>query len=344
MSICPIFDKSVIAVTGNDRATFLQAQLTADIEALAEGNSCFACHCDAKGKTWAIYEVLCEAEQLLLITDTSTVNNSLNEFKKYGVFAKATFTDVTDQYYQVGVAADHLSTTLEQLAANSSGNSLQAAQAHSDNFQSQCIEYQEQHLWTTYFSHPIPRYRLLVPIALANASDADLSNLALEQLSATAQFWAIQHIQAGIPTLTTANSASFIPQQMNMQALDAICFTKGCYMGQEMVARTKYLGKNKRAGAILKADTALPNVELAQSDTSESAPALQLEMQLGDNWRRSGTVLSIAGTNEQTWLFAVLPNDLAGSEVFRLSNHPEVNFTLQTLPYSLTDAADAGKM
>jgi folate-binding protein YgfZ len=59
-------------------------------------------------------------------------------------------------------------------------------------------------------------------------------------------FWALQDIRAGVPTIYPATSEAFIPQMINMQLVDGVSFTKGCYVGQEVVARMQYLGNLKR--------------------------------------------------------------------------------------------------
>ena len=111
---------------------------------------------------------------------------------------------------------------------------------------------------------------------------------------------------------------------LNLQVLDAINFEKGCYMGQEVVARTKYLGRNKRAGFILKTD-------LTEQDLSGEL----IEYQIGDNWRPGGKVLRSGSDFEQTWAFAVLSNDTAVGSNFRVKSQPDIILQTQALPYDL---------
>jgi folate-binding protein YgfZ len=136
--------------------------------------------------------------------------------------------------------------------------------------------------------------------------------------------WEVQNIKAGIAQLRTATSNEFVPQMMNLQAVNAISFSKGCYMGQEVVARTKFLGKNKRAAFVLKAEEA---VDLQPGDT--------LEIPVGENWRRGGTVLRCATLGRETWLLAVVANDTEVNAKMRLKDQPNTVFTVQSLPYSL---------
>ena len=381
MNICPIYNKAVIEVTGADRVTFLQAQLTAEIEQLPIGRGCFACHCDAKGKTWAIYEVLREADKMLLITDAAVVQGSLLQFNKYCVFSDVVFTDVSAQFAQLGLlssdphhtpqgtdatatpvssasasSASANSTPQEALsqqlrqnaqltlssltAAYTADNSEQmAAIEQLEHLQSQWIATPQQSIWLTCYAQPTPRYRILVAADRAATVLANGDPQAMAAHTVLGQAWQVQQIQGGIASFDAANAGCFIPQQMNMQALDAISFSKGCYMGQEMVARTKYLGKNKRVGAILVSEQVLTVATVAEppQDQRDLPPPgqLQLEMRLGEHWRRAGTVLSYANSARQTWLLAVVPTDLPADQVFRLSVHPQVEFALQPLPYSL---------
>ena len=116
------------------------------------------------------------------------------------------------------------------------------------------------------------------------------------------------------------------PQMLNLQALDGISFNKGCYMGQETVARAKYRGANNRALFLLAGTAGEP---VASGDT--------LELQLGDNWRRSGMVLNAWQQAGQVWLTAVLPKDTEADALFRLKQDEGSRLTVQPLPYTLTE-------
>ena len=108
------------------------------------------------------------------------------------------------------------------------------------------------------------------------------------------------------------HQGEYIPQMLNLQALDGISFTKGCYMGQEIVARAKYRGANNRA---LRAGWAgqWPCCQRRYPGRSSS----------GDNWRRSGMVLNAWRQDGQLWLTAVLPKDTEADASFRLLKQEE---------------------
>ena len=137
--------------------------------------------------------------------------------------------------------------------------------------------------------------------------------------------WDLLDIQDGIPSLAGATQLEFIPQALNLQSIEqAISFQKGCYIGQETVARAKYRGANKRALFIFAAQTqTLPEIGSA------------LEMALGDNWRATGTITSAVNFHGVLWLQAVLNTPLEEGQAFRLPNWQTL-LDIQPLPYELS--------
>jgi hypothetical protein len=112
---------------------------------------------------------------------------------------------------------------------------------------------------------------------------------------------------------------------LNLQAIEGISFTKGCYMGQETVARMQYLGKNKRA---------LYSLESRSSDRIQADDIL--EKQLGENWRKAGDILAYyQADNGHCAIQAILVNEEEPSQL-RLSSQSNVIVNYKTLPYSLS--------
>ena len=137
------------------------------------------------------------------------------------------------------------------------------------------------------------------------------------------KIWDVADIQAGLPNLSPQTQNEFIPQALNLQAIEqAISFTKGCYIGQEMVARAKYRGANKRAMFVFKAQTQL-EVEIGS----------EIEMQIESNWRKTGTITSAVNLDGVLWLQVVMNNDTTAKQKFRLLNGVPLEYVV--LPYSL---------
>ena len=137
------------------------------------------------------------------------------------------------------------------------------------------------------------------------------------------KIWDVVDIQAGLPNLSPQTQNEFIPQALNLQVIEqAISFTKGCYIGQETVARAKYRGANKRAMFIFKAQTQ-QEVEIGS----------EIEMQIESNWRKTGTITSAVNLNGVLWLQVVMNNDTTAKQKFRLLNGVPLEYVV--LPYSL---------
>lgn len=298
-------NKGIIKVSGDDKVTYLQGQLTADIAKLDRHHALLTCHCDFKGKTWNVCYAAQQQEDILLICPKDSIPKSLSELKKYGVFAKVEIQDSSEQWLCFGGTGEKL----EKWIIDKFGD----------------VPFEHQQVFSNQsglvmaLTSPQLRYLLVLTASVAQ----ELSELYQGVLSSEQQ-WECADIQAGIAEVREATSNQFVPQMMNLQALQAISFSKGCYMGQEVVARTKYLGKNKRAAFILCGEA---------HSTLEAGDSL--EFQVGDNWRIGGTVLRCAYDGKQTWLLAVLANDSEVGSVFRAKAKPEYQFVVKPLPYTL---------
>ncbi|THA21657.1 folate-binding protein [Histophilus somni] len=122
------------------------------------------------------------------------------------------------------------------------------------------------------------------------------------------QYWDYLDMQQGFPILTIIGQGEFIPQALNLQEIEqAISFQKGCYIGQETIARAKYRGINKRAMYLLQAKTAA----LVEIGT-------EIEMQLEHAWRKTGCILSAVNLNGILYLQVVMSNQLEENQRFRL--------------------------
>ncbi|MFQ3235427.1 MAG: folate-binding protein YgfZ [Paraglaciecola sp.] len=297
-------EQGIIQVDGEQRISYLQGQVTADMQELSADKSLLGCHCDYKGKAWNVFYAAEHRESVLLISHKESLMASLAQLQKYAVFAKVVFSHSEDWVCLAG-AGKKLESLIEERFSQLPIHDRQTV----SNAQGLVMAIQA----------PRKRYMLVLT---AEAANELIDNYGQEL--AGVNLWEVLDIQAGIPQLQEATSNQFVPQMMNIQAIEGISFGKGCYMGQEVVARTKFLGKNKRAAFILKAEQA---VSVLPGDTLES-PA-------GENWRKGGTVLQASQLNSQSWLLAVVANDTVVGSVMRLKSHPDSVFTVQSLPYSI---------
>ena len=285
-------DLAVTRFTGPDRAKYLQGQVTCDVNALLPGQSSLGGHCDPKGKLWSDFRLLCLEESLLMLTKPSVLARQLPELKKFAVFAKVEIGEFQGEV--VGLAGQGTDAWISaQYGLRETGlvDGGMAVRVEADR-------------WLLASESPLA---LKLPVG------------------DEALWWGLE-IKAGLPHLEAVHQGEYIPQMLNLQALEGISFTKGCYMGQETVARAKYRGANNRALFVLAGSVGGP---VASGDA--------LEIQLGDNWRRSGLVLNAWQQQGQVWLTAVLPKDTEADARFRLKQEEGSSLTLQPLPYPLAD-------
>lgn len=147
------------------------------------------------------------------------------------------------------------------------------------------------------------------------------------ETNGSSELWDLIDIQDGLPILLKENQFELIPQAANVQAVEnAISFTKGCYIGQETVARAKYRGANKRAMFTL-----VGNIE---GEVELPEPASSIEMQLGENWRATGTILASVAYQSKLWIQVVMNKDVEPETKFRLNG---IELQMCDLPYSLDE-------
>ncbi|MGX8939714.1 tRNA-modifying protein YgfZ [Symbiopectobacterium sp. Eva_TO] len=302
-------DWALVTLTGPDTRTYLQGQVTADVNALAPDQHVLCGHCDAKGKMWSALRLFAHNDGFAYLVRRNLRDTQLNELKKYAVFAKTTIT-AEDNLQLIGAAG---STIRERLAE------VFSALPDSEH-------PVVSHPFGTLLHFALPAERFL--LVLNDEGVAALSATLADNVQwADSQQWLALDIESALPIIDNVNSAQFIPQATNIQALNGISFNKGCYTGQEMVARAKFRGANKRALYWL-------------AGTSPRVPEAGegLELKMGENWRRTGTILAASQLSDGTlWVQAVLNNALEADSILRVRDAAESQLSLQPLPYSLSE-------
>lgn len=163
-------------------------------------------------------------------------------------------------------------------------------------------------------------------LEIGQSACAMLLNKTAQQIDFTGEIaqWEQAIMQAGYPILSPESQNEFIPQALNLQCIEqAISFQKGCYIGQETVARAKYRGINKRAMFLFNAQTNAP-VSLGS----------EIEMQLENGWRKTGFILSAVHYDGVLWLQVVMNNQFDADTAFRLVGE-NTKLNLMPLPYNL---------
>ncbi|QSX32932.1 tRNA-modifying protein YgfZ [Shewanella avicenniae] len=299
--LSPLTHLGIISVTGEQNRSFIHGQVTADITSLAANDWRWGAHCDARGKMQSAFRVFSVGDTLILLMPTDTLAGDLPEFKKYAVFSKAELTDASAEYRLLGVAGSQAQSWLKGKFA-----AFDADQKVSQLENGAILQDGE-------------RYIVLLP-------SAEFEALVASETLVDSLAWRALEIQAGYPNLPAAHQGQFVPQMCNLQAVGGISFTKGCYMGQETVARMKYRGGNKRALYILQGQaTAVVGVDT------------QLEIAVEDGFRPVGAIIEVAQQAELLLLTAVLPNDTEVGAKLRIADDTGSELTVMPLPYSLDE-------
>lgn len=308
LTLISLEEWALVTATGQDRVSYLQGQVTLDVAALGADRHLPAAHCDAKGKMWSTLRLFHRGEGLAYIERRSLRDTQLTELKKYAVFAKVTL-----------VADDE--SVLLGLAGALAREALAGIFPVLPDADSPVVQQDDATL--LWFDLPAERFLLVVSEEKATEIQQTLADKAA--LNNSSQWLALE-IEAGFPIIDAATSAQLIPQATNVQALNGISFKKGCYTGQEMVARAKFRGANKRA-----------LFWLAGQASSVPAADSALEMQMGENWRRTGTILAACQLETgEVWVQAVLNNDLEAETILRVQGDEGGRLTIQPLPYEIT--------
>lgn len=229
---CALVDLSqlgLIALEGPESASFLQGQVTNDVNAIDPARTQLSAHCNPKGRMLASFRVLRRDERILLQLPRSLVPGLLQRLRMFLLRAKATITDASDELVAIGLAGDCAAELLAQRFPDL---------PQADNGMSQSGP-----LIAVRVPAPIPRFLLLGPPEPMQALWTALEGRAQV---VDPGYWALLDIRAGLPQVLPQTREAFVPQMVNLQLIGGVSFTKGCYTGQEVVARMQYLGKLKR--------------------------------------------------------------------------------------------------
>lgn len=219
----------LLELTGADAAAFLQGQMTNDVHLLDAGGSQFAGYCTAKGRLLATLLLWKDGDSCYAQLDGSIAASVMQRLKLYVLRSKVSVGDAGDKFIRFGIAGAAAEQTLAEMFATIPQQPHQAV----------------RDVGALLLRLPgiAPRFELIA------APDSALNlwqSLSRQCRPAGAVCWEWLDIRAGIPQVCAATQEEFIPQTLNLDLLDSISFKKGCYVGQEIVARTHHLGTVKR--------------------------------------------------------------------------------------------------
>lgn len=222
-----VLDKTAtIRVEGDDRIQFLQGQLTQDINLISQDKALYAGFCNPKGRVLAFMLCYVAHESIHIQLDNSIKESILKKLKMYVLRSKVSLNLLEETFTSIGFVG-----TKALVERN-----IQAPKNHLD-----IVQYQD--VMIMRIGQDGERYQLMGEVSKVNEfiklNFSAYSTMSLDD-------WNNLNILDGIPDIYPTTQEAFIPQSLNMDLIEGINFKKGCYTGQEIVARTHYLGKVKR--------------------------------------------------------------------------------------------------
>ncbi len=223
----------VIKVAGPDAVTFLQGQLTQDVALLSQDQARLAAFCNAKGRMQASFIVFKHGpEDVLLVCSRDTLPATLKRLSMFVLRAKAKLSDATAEFALYGLTGE---------AVPSGARAASAAAAWSRRMLG---ESDSASLVTLPPGAGVARAMWCAPVGMA-APDAAALPL---------QVWQWLSVRSGVAMITQPVFEAFVPQMLNYESVGGVSFKKGCYPGQEIVARSQFRGTLKRRAYLAHAD------------------------------------------------------------------------------------------
>lgn len=226
--VAPLAHLGVIRVEGEDAAKFLHGQLTQDFSLMGLSEARLAAFCSAKGRMQAsFYGFKRSHTEILLVCSRDILPATLKRLSMFVLRAKAKLTDASSDYALFGLAGD---------AIESIAGSAQSAWAKTEIGNATVV-----HL---YPADGVRRALWVAPVAEAAPAGAVLST----------QDWCWGEVRSGIAMITAPIVEAFVPQMLNYESVGGVNFKKGCYPGQEVVARSQFRGTLKRRAFAVHSD------------------------------------------------------------------------------------------
>lgn len=276
----------LIGVKGDDAVKFLQGQLSCDVSKITESNSSLGVHADPKGRILSLFRLFLKDDTYILQLPIQSLNAAKKALEKYKVFYKSTLEDVTDQYDCFGFIDEPFVDT--DTLPDHENNCITAGNAT-----------------ILYWGGKQDRYEVILPVDTHEHSDSDDKP------------WRLCDIEYGYPQVYPETFEKLLPHYLNLDKLDALSFDKGCYTGQEIIARMEHLGKLKQKMYYLNGfATELP----------------KLGSSLYHHEKRVGTIVNAILDKGELHLLAILP--IAKSEeTFYLDETLKDLLTVHKLKY-----------
>lgn len=296
----------VIRFAGEDGEAFLQGQVSCDVRQALQSHAQFGSYCTPKGRMLATFLLWRDADGFLMQLPAPLRESIQKRLGMYVLRAKVKTSDASEATVRLGVAGSGAAAALAELGVVAPEEDYAVAPLGAGSV----------------IRLPGGRFEILLAPEAAPGVWQTLSKHCTPVGSGR---WEWLEIQAGIPGVTSATQEQFVPQMANLEVIGGVSFTKGCYPGQEIVARSQYLGKVKRR---------MHRVHIQSPDAVPLAGDLLFGQ--GPAEQSGGMIINVQPSPEGGYdaLAVILSTSLEAGEVHWKAPEGPV-LQLRSLPYSI---------
>jgi len=307
-SLNPLRQTAILQISGDDKTAYCQGQFTNDITQVNARHSQLSAFCSPKGRMLACFRVFQKDENYYVSLPVYRAAATLQRLRLFVLRAKVTLGE--SNWLGLGLSGPNAAALLADCLGQAAPAAINTVVA-TDN------------LCAIQIPGPLPRFELY---GTADAVKTCAQILGQNTRIVGADAWTLLDIRAGLPSVHESTADAFVPQMANLDLLDGISFRKGCYVGQEIVARMHYLGRLKRRMFRLWLDNNTPPAP----GTDLFAPERRGEQSIGQ-------IVNAAPSPEGgSEALAVLTLECLGAAL-QLADRPADRIELRQLPYTIPE-------
>lgn len=227
--VAPLTDFAFLAASGADSEKFLQGQFSNDVRQVTASQCQLSSYCSPKGRILALFRLLKRTDDYLLQLPKPLLPTFQKRLAMFIMMSKVTLEDATGRLAALGLSGPNAAALLAEVVS--------AVPETADGVAT------VDGITVIRLPGTLPRFEL---IAEPQTISGLWQKLAAKARPVGGHAWELLEIQAGLPAVYAETVEAFVPQMVNLHLVNGVSFTKGCYPGQEVVARMQYLGKLKR--------------------------------------------------------------------------------------------------
>jgi folate-binding protein YgfZ len=307
----------LIKVSGEEAFAFLQGQLTNDLSEVTDEKAQLSAYCDPQGQVLALFVIIKQQDNFYLMVDGSIKESIQKRLQMFILRSKVTLTDLSETWAQIGYAGEFADLEIQRLLQNKNKELYEVTR---------CSLETDDDIILVKLPGPYHRYQLLGNVDSLMAAWTKLRN---NTDPVNNQDWNLLDIAAGIPHVNQHTTGKYIAQFLNLDKLGAINFKKGCFPGQEIIARVHYRGKVTKRMLRLHLNAQLA---LQSGDTFELTDAQ-------DRHYKFETILANPDILQGTLCLAVSTVKPLISAEGQLKTVDGAEANLEPLPYEVLDEA-----